>query len=63
MCPDGMNPSYNDGVTGLTIFHELIHMTSIVGDSEYSKRGMVALAKRDPYKARMNSDSYTMYIA
>jgi len=62
-CPDGMNSNYGDEITGLTIFHELMHMTSIVGDSEYTKRGMVALARNDPYKARMNSDSYTMYIA
>jgi len=62
-CPLGMDPATEASVTGLTIFHELMHMTSIVGDGEYSKRGMVKLARSDPYKARINSASYTMYIA
>lgn len=62
-CPLGMDPATEDSVTGLTIFHELMHMTSIVGDKEYSKRKMVSLARDDPYSARINSASYTMYIA
>jgi len=63
MCPDGMDPKYDDSETGIVIFHELMHMTSIVSDHVYSKKGMVELAKNDPYSARLNADSYTMYIA
>lgn len=63
MCPLGMDPEIEASVAGLTIFHELMHMTSMVGDKEYRKKDMVTLARRDPYNARLNSASYTMYIA
>lgn len=64
MCPLIMNMSDND--VGLTLFHELQHMTSAVYDhptNAYSKKGMVQLAEQDPRGARLNSASYTMYIA
>lgn len=41
-CPDGFEADYEDSVIGLTIFHELMHMTSIVGDhGGYDRAGMV----------------------
>jgi len=63
-CPDGFEEGYEDSVIGLTIFHELMHMNSIVGDhGGYDRSEMVALARRDPTKARLNSSSYMSYIA
>jgi len=62
-CPNHWGQGHVDSVVGLTVFHELMHMTSIVGDGEYDQTAMVALAKRDPYKVRLNSASYTHYIA
>lgn len=64
MCQSGMEGT--DRQIGLTIYHELQHMTSAVYDhptKAYSKKGMVELAVEDPVQARLNSDSYTMYIA
>lgn len=52
-----------DEITGLTIFHELMHMNSIVSDHSYDKQTMVNLAKSDPVRTRLNSDSYLVYIA
>ena len=52
-----------DSEIGLTIFHELMHMTSIVGDHDYDRVEMVKLARNDPLKARLNSSSYMSYIA
>jgi len=51
---------------GLTVYHEIQHMTSAVYDhptKAYAKKGMVELAVEDPVGARLNSASYTMYIA
>ena len=51
---------------GLTVYHELQHMTSAVYDhptKAYAKKTMVELAVEDPVGARLNSASYTMYIA
>ena len=65
-CPDGLNPSYEDAEIGITLFHELIHVTSRVPDHPthaYVKTDMFSLAKSDPVGARMNADSYTMYVA
>lgn len=64
MCPAMME--YDDETVGLTIFHELQHMTSVVTDHPthaYEKKSMVELAKIDAPAARLNSDTYTMYIA
>lgn len=64
MCPSIMEMSDED--IGLTLYHELQHMTSAVYDhptKAYSKKGMVELAIEDPVGARLNSASYTMYIA
>lgn len=38
MCPPGLDPIMEDSVVGLNIFHELMHMTSIVKDQKYMKR-------------------------
>jgi len=62
-CVDGMKSHMEDSVIGLTIFHELMHMTSIVGDHDYDRVEMVKLARNDPLKARLNSSSYMSYIA
>lgn len=64
MCKLIMDMSDED--IGLTLYHELQHMTSAVYDhpsKAYSKSGMVELAVEDPAGARLNSASYTMYIA
>lgn len=64
MCPAIME--YDNGTIGLTMFHELQHMTSVVTDHPthaYEKKSMVELAVIDPVAARLNSDTYTMYIA
>lgn len=55
-----------DVAIGLTIFHELQHITSSVYDHEthaYAKDQMVDLAVADPVGARLNAASYQMYIA
>jgi len=36
-CPAGLDPELSDEVTALTIWHELMHMTSRAGDSSYNK--------------------------
>jgi hypothetical protein len=66
MCPLIMGPDMHDFEIGLTIYHELQHMTSGVYDhptKAYAKKSMVQLAVEDPVGARLNSASYTMYIA
>ena len=66
MCPLMMKPEMMDNEIGLTIYHELQHMTSAVYDhpsKAYAKKSMVELAVEDPVGARLNSASYTMYIA
>ena len=66
MCPLMMEPKMQDNEIGLTIYHELQHMTSGVYDhptKAYAKKSMVELAAEDPVGARLNSASYTMYIA
>ena len=48
-CPDGFEEGYEDSVIGLTIFHELMHMNSIVGDhGGYDRSEMVNLTRRSP---------------
>ena len=47
MCPGSLKPTLEESVVGLTIFHELMHMTSSVGDHPtmaYSKSSMTKLA-------------------
>jgi len=63
ICKLGFEVDDLDGELGLTLFHELMHMTSSVSDHSYTKRGMLALAKRDPTLARLNAQTYTYYIA
>jgi hypothetical protein len=61
-----MEDSLLEEEVGLTIYHELQHITSIVYDhptKAYAKKTMVELAIEDPVGARLNSASYTMYIA
>jgi hypothetical protein len=66
MCPLIMGDDMMAEETGLTVYHELQHMTSAVYDhptKAYAKKTMVELAIEDPVGARLNSASYTMYIA
>ena len=66
LCPMMFAPKMLDDEIGLTIYHELQHMTSAVYDhpsKAYAKKSMVELAVEDPVGARLNSATYTMYIA
>lgn len=62
-CAAGLDESYSDTVTALTIWHELMHMTSRAGDSSYNKADIIEMAKADPAAARMNADTYLLYAA
>ena len=47
MCKDGLDPGYEDPEIGLTLFHELVHVTTRVTDHPthaYEKSSMVELA-------------------
>jgi hypothetical protein len=48
---------------GLTMFHELMHITSSAGDKGYSKIECINLAKSNPAKARLNAQAYMYYAA
>ena len=39
----------------MTMFHEVMHVTSAAGDKGYSKRKCFANAKNDPKRARLNA--------
>jgi len=61
-----MAPKMEEDEIGLILFHELQHITSAAGDNPsypYGKSDMMKLANKDPNGARLNSNSYTMYIA
>ena len=62
-CPSGLQDRWEDAEIGLTVYHELTHLTSGVTDYAYDKTKMVKLAISDPTEARMNADTYTMYVA
>lgn len=46
---------------GWTMFHEMIHIVSKVGDKGYSKRECFKLAKEDPRTARENAAAYVYF--
>lgn len=63
VCDYAWKLNKTDKQLALTLTHELIHMTSSVVDNSYRKSKMVKNAQKDPALARLNSDSYTHYIA
>jgi len=59
LCPDLFNTEDATEVIGVTMFHEVMHITSHAGDSCYSKKDCYNLAQTEPSKARLNANSYT----
>jgi len=59
LCPDIFNTEDATEVIGVTMFHEVMHITSHAGDSCYSKNDCYNLAQTEPSKARLNANSYT----
>jgi len=55
LCPPIWTTPYPNVSIGITIFHELIHMTSGVIDYGYDKMIGYNLAKSEPEKARLNA--------
>jgi hypothetical protein len=43
------------------MFHEILHLTSDIGDKGYSKMECIRLANRDPQTARKNAAAFTYY--
>jgi hypothetical protein len=46
---------------GMTMFHELVHITSSAGDKGYAKIECINLANQDPQTARQNAAAYVYY--
>jgi len=46
---------------GMTMFHELMHMSSSAGDKGYKKRECFNLARTNPELARQNSAAYVYF--
>jgi Zn-dependent peptidase ImmA (M78 family) len=61
MCPFSFSIGGAKFRQGWTMFHELIHIVSKVGDKGYSKRECFNNAKNDPKKARENAAAYVYF--
>jgi len=61
LCPTLFNTEDATEVIGITMFHEVMHITSHAGDSCYSKKDCYNLARTNPSKARLNANSYTLF--
>jgi len=61
MCPLSFTEKKKHINLGMTIFHEIVHMTSGVGDKGYTKKQCFDLAKRNPTIARQNSAAYAFF--
>lgn len=62
MCPYAFDRSrFSTVELGFTVLHELMHMSSGVGDQGYSKKECFHLAKRDPQRARLNAAAYCYF--
>jgi len=57
ICPLAFERKDDKGVLplGMTMFHEVMHITSAAGDKGYSKKECFANAKNNPTKARLNA--------
>lgn len=57
ICPLAFEMKNDAGVLplGMTMFHEVMHITSAAGDKGYSKKECFANARNDPAKARLNA--------
>ena len=64
LCPTFFDEE-DDTSLGLTLFHEIIHMISGVGDVDgaYEKYSAVVLAENYPEDARLNANNYMLYSA
>merc|ERR1711976_397970 len=61
LCPSLFNTEDATEVIGITMFHEVMHITSHAGDSCYSKKDCYNLARTNPSRARLNANSYTLF--
>ena len=63
ICPLSFTTSNTSMKLGMTMFHEVMHVTSAAGDKGYSKREGFALAKNNPSEARLNAAAYVYFAA
>jgi len=61
MCALSFKQKYKEVRIGMTIFHELMHMSSRVGDQGYTKKQCFNLARTNPERARLNAAAYVYY--
>jgi len=61
MCPLSFTRANKEVMIGMTMLHELVHMSSGAGDKGYTKRECFANARNDPEMARMNSAAYVYF--
>ena len=52
-------------IVGFTLYHELIHMVSHVGDADigYARDSLVNLASDNAEAARLSANNYMLYTA
>lgn len=61
VCSLSFKTPYPEKELGLTMFHELMHVTSGAGDQGYTKLECFNNAKNDPTRARLNAAAYTYF--
>jgi len=61
MCPFSFSLNGAEFRQGWTMFHEMIHIVSKVGDKGYSKKECFNNAKNDPARARENAAAYVYF--
>lgn len=61
MCNTIWESEHVEHMVGLTLFHELLHMVSAVGDKAYDKVKLFDLARNDPDSARLNAENFCLF--